>query len=73
MVYEIQFVRFAEGETWPAILQKMEIESPILSRVEEQAHLIYRATAVANPANGWQVIENGGAVVSQWQDPDRQG
>ena len=73
MIYEIQFVRFADGETWPKVLQKMEIASPVLSRVEEQAHLLYRATAVVNQANGWQVVENGGAVVRQWWDPDSQG
>lgn len=71
MMYEIQFVRFVDGETYPGVLQKYEMESPNLSQVEDHARLLYAATAAANVANGWQIVENGGAVVSQWRDPER--
>jgi hypothetical protein len=65
-MYQIEFVRRVAGRATPEVLQRTNMESESLAAVKGNARILFDSTRHINPAQGYQIVENGGRVVFQW-------
>jgi hypothetical protein len=71
MIYQIEFIRRVARRDAPEVLQRANMQAPTLNLVKHQARAMFDATKLINQvAEGYQIVENGGAVAYRWHDEE---